>query len=99
MTSTSTTSTVVIRCGGMGAHDDWDKNERKAKRDGATTTCAHCAKGMADNTGYIARWEWTTDELLPLDSEQGEIIRLGNACVKNFWSAETKKTHFAKVGE
>jgi hypothetical protein len=97
MTATTANETV-IRCGGMGAHDDWDKNTRKAERDGVTTTCEHCGKGMAENTGYIARWEWMTDTLLPLTSEQGKVIRLGNNCVKNFWSADTKDTHFAKAG-
>lgn len=89
---------INIKCGGMGAHDDWDKNTRKAKRDGATTTCAHCAKGMAEDTGFIARWVWTSDTLVPLTSTAGELIRLGNTCVKNFGYAEFKNTHFAKAG-
>jgi hypothetical protein len=87
-----------IKCGGMGAHEFWDRNTKKAKRDGFETTCAHCGKGMAEDTGFIARWVWTSDTLVPLTSTTGEVIRLGNTCVKNFFYKEFKNTHFAKAG-
>lgn len=92
-----TNNGINIRCGGMGAHDDWDKNTRKAERDGLTR-CQHCGKGMVEGTGFIARWVWTSDSLVPLTATEGEIIRLGNSCVKNFEYAEFKDTHFAKAG-
>ena len=88
---------TAINCGGLGAHDSWDRNLKKAKRDGLEP-CAHCAQGMQEGTGWLIRWEWTKDVILPFDSEGGEIRRVGNSCVKHFMVAELKDSHFKKVG-
>lgn len=90
---------INIKCGGLGANDNWDRNTKKAERDGYTSKCAHCGKGMAEGTGYIARWVWTSDTLVPLTSTKGELIRLGNSCVKEFLYKEFKNTHFTKPTE
>jgi len=88
---------AVINCFGLGAHDHWDRNLKKAKRDGLEP-CAHCAQGMQEGTGWLIRWDWTKDIIVSFDSEIGEIRRIGNSCVKHFMTAELKDSHFRKVG-
>lgn len=86
-----------INCGGLGAHVNWDSNLRKAKREGLEH-CSHCAKGMAEGTGWLVRWVWQIDSIVPFDAEDGEIRRIGNSCIKQFMQPELKATHFVKVG-
>lgn len=86
-----------INTGGLGAHDNWDVNLRKAKRDGLDH-CGHCAKGMVEGTGWEVRVKG--EFIIPFDSAEGRIVRLGNSCVNN-WKREYpefKDTHFVKVG-
>ena len=100
--STQLNSMVSIRCGGMGAHDQWDRNKKSADNKGYAkdARCAHCSKGMEESTGWVVRWVWQNDTIISFDSTEGEIIRLGNECVKQ-WSKsypELANTHFVKVG-
>lgn len=88
---------TAIECGGLGAHENWERNTKKAKRDGLEP-CAHCGQGMQEGTGWLIRWEWTADVILPFDSDGGMVMRIGNSCVKHFVVAELKDTHFWKVG-
>ena len=96
--SYGTTHTNAINTYGIGAHVKWDVNLRAAKRDGLTP-CAHCAKGMEENTGWLVRVEG--DYIIPFNAtNDGEILRVGNSCVNN-WKRENpefKLTHFVKVG-
>lgn len=90
-------NTNSINCGGMGAHEQWERNSKKAKRDGLES-CAHCAKGMVEGTGWLVRWVWQIDAIVDFNSTEGEVRRIGNSCVKNFLTPEFKNTHFVKVG-
>lgn len=90
-----------IGCGGLGAHDFWDKNIAKAKRDGLES-CAHCGKGMVDGTGFIAVYFWENDSFYPLTMKDevlaagGEIVRVGPTCAKQFVYKNDVQTYFEK---
>ena len=96
------TQEKVIRCGGMGATENWDRNNKSANKKGFAKEdrCAHCAKGMAEKTGWLVRWVWQNDTIISFDSTKGEVIRLGNECVKEWLKSypELKNTHFVKAG-
>jgi hypothetical protein len=92
-----TVSNQKINTGGFGAHESWESNLKKAKRDGLES-CGHCGKGMVEGTGWEVRIDM--EYLLPLNDQNGRIVRVGNSCVNN-WKKdypEFKDTHFAKVG-
>lgn len=96
------TTMTKIECGGMGATENWFRNNASADKNGFAKEdrCAHCGKGMLENTGWLARYVWQDDAIIAFDATDGEIIRLGNECVKNWmkYNPELKSTHFAKVG-
>jgi hypothetical protein len=105
MNITAITEEGFISCGGMGAHDHWERNTKKAKRDGLES-CNHCGKGMADNTAYRCFFIWQSDEIVSLDkvaeveaSGRGEWVRIGNTCIKNFVYKNEIEIYFEKAGE
>ena len=81
----------------MGAHEHYERNLKKAKRDGLNH-CAHCGKGINENAGYLVRWMWQNDSIIPFDSESGEIKHIGNTCIKNIAFEEIPLNYFVKAG-
>jgi len=91
---------------GLGAHEHWDRNTAKAKRDGLES-CSHCGKGMIEGTGYTAIWKYfDEDNFYPLSMKEqvlasghAQIVRLGTTCVKNFTTKDKFDIYFQKAGE
>jgi len=82
----------------LGAHVNWDRNLKAAKRDGLEP-CAHCAKGMEQGTGYLVRVIVEREKVINFDATQGEIVRIGSTCINKFAAVgKLPATHFAKAG-
>ena len=87
----------TIHCGGMGAHAQWEQNTIRSNRLGLgqLERCNHCQKPMSEGNGWWVNYTAGGDNLLPLDlvipqTRNDGLRRLGNECVKNFWSGVTK---------
>lgn len=93
----------TLHCGGMGAHQDWERNNKHAVKIGAQQQCHHCGKAMTEGNGWKAIWAWATDRIHPLDADVesvgGEWINLGNECAKRFGVNVLEGTHFVRIGE
>ena len=88
-----------ITCGGFGAHEWWEKNERRCNRINAQQWCEHCHKDMAEGTGWIVNWKWADDSLYPIDGETFEHRLVGNECIKRFLNKNEYSTYAIKVEE
>ena len=92
-----------FNCGGMGAHDWWDRNNRAADKNGIDKAdrCHHCGNAMTEGNGWIVRYVWQTDRIISLYAAEGELVRLGNECVKVWkkYYPEFKDSHFRKMEE
>jgi hypothetical protein len=82
----------------LGATVNYDRNLKKAKQEGLQS-CAHCGKGMVEGTGFLVRIISMKGLLIPFDSTEGEIVRIGSTCLNKFAVIEKMPTtHYAKVG-
>lgn len=91
-----------IKCHGFGAHNQYEMNMKRNYKNGFEFYCGHCAKAMTEDSGWLVRWNWKTDSLVPFENEQADtqIKRLGNECVKRFLSSKEEYEFFAKrIGE
>ena len=80
----------------LGAHEDWYKNSQKAKRNGLKY-CDHCGKGMKENTGFLFRFVYQTETIVPFNAEIGEIKLVGLTCFKNFAFDDIPADYFVKL--
>jgi hypothetical protein len=80
----------------LGAHVNYERNIKKAQKQNQEY-CRHCGKGMEEGTGYLVRVNVET--LIPFDSTEGEIVRIGSTCINKFaFIAKVPTTHFVKQG-
>jgi hypothetical protein len=82
----------------LGATNNWYTNTKKAKEQGLES-CAHCGKGMAEGTGFLVRTIIEKELVIPFDATEGEIVRIGKACIKNFAFETLPATHYKKASE
>ncbi len=82
----------------LGAHLNWDRNLKSAKRDGLEP-CAHCAKGMVEGTGFYVRVLIETEKLIAFDRTDGKVVRVGSTCINKFaFVDKVPATHYMKAG-
>ena len=87
-----------IHCGGFGAHDWYEKNERRCKRIEAEAWCDHCHKDMVVGSGWVVNWNWADDSLYPMQGKVYEFRLVGNECIKKFLRGEEYSTYAVKQG-
>lgn len=87
-----------IHCGGFGAHDWYEKNERRCKRIKAEAWCDHCHKEMTVGTGWVVNWNWSDDALYPVTGKQYEWRLVGTECIKKFLTKDQYPIYTLKQG-
>ena len=90
------TTATGIQCE-LGATENWYRNSEKAKRDGLEY-CEHCGKGMTEGTGFLIRCIIETETVIPFNSIEGKIYRIGTTCINKFAFRKLPTTHYAKAG-
>jgi hypothetical protein len=82
----------------LGATENWFRNSEKAKRDGLEY-CEHCGKGMAEGTGFLVRMHDDLTTVIPFNSTEGKVVRIGTTCINKFaFIAKLPATHYGKAG-
>jgi hypothetical protein len=87
-----------INCAGFGAHNQYEMNMKRNRKNDFEVWCEHCAKAMDETAGWLVRWNVWTDCLVPFAEEQENtfIKRVGNECVKRFLSSKEEYEVFAQ---